>query len=100
MKLQSHETEPAGKWFTENNEMRRDPTCQRIEQLIVDNHLKQIAVSKQWRAWETLFQDPEDGRYWERTYPEGELQGGGPPRLQCISAEEAKQKYGDLVVIV
>jgi hypothetical protein len=99
MKLQPHEAELIGKWTNENNEMRGDSTCQRIEHLIAGNHLTQIAVSKQWGAWETLFRDPNDGRYWERTYPQGELQGGGPPRLRCLSAEEAKQKYGDVVVI-
>ena len=99
MKLQPHETELVGKWSRENDVVRGDSTCERIEQLIANNHLKQIAVSKQWGAWETLFQDPDDGRYWERTYPQGELQGGGPPRLQCLSPEMAKQKYGDLVAI-
>ena len=98
MKLQPHETELIGSWISENNEMHCDATCQRIEQLVAGNHLKQIAVSKQWGSWETLFQDPGDGRYWERTYPQGELQGGGPPRLLCLSVSEAKRKYGDVVV--
>lgn len=98
MRLGLHETELVGKWILEKNEVRCDATCQRIEQLIAANHLKQIAVSKQWGAWETLFQDPDDGRYWERTYPEGELQGGGPPRLAWLSRDDAKRKYGDIVV--
>ena len=32
-------------------------------------------------------------RLCERTYPQGEMQGGGPPRLRVLSEEEARQKY-------
>jgi len=98
VKLLPQETELIGKWVEQGQEVRRDTTCERIERLIAD-HLKQIAVSEQWGAWETLFQDPDDGRYWERTYPQGELQGGGPPQLRCLSADEAKRKYGDVVAV-
>jgi hypothetical protein len=96
MKLQRHETDLVGKWIVEDNKVHRDVTCERIEQLTT-SHLRQVAVSPKWGAWETLFQDPDDNRYWERTYPQGELQGGGPPRLRCLSANEAKMKYGDAV---
>ncbi|MBE7540272.1 MAG: hypothetical protein HS122_17900 [Opitutaceae bacterium] len=92
MKPQPHETDLVGKWIVEGEKVRGDPTCERIEWL-TSHHLREIAVSKQWGAWETLYQDPDDGRYWERTYPQGELQGGGPPRLAVIAAEEAKKKY-------
>ena len=96
MKLQPHETELTGKWIADGQEVHRDATCERVERLVAD-HLKQIALSEQWGAWETLFQDPDDGRYWERTYPQGELQGGGPPQLRCLSADEARRKYGNAV---
>lgn len=92
MKLQSNESLLAGSWVLVNNEMHGDATCERIEWLVA-NELKKIASSTQWGDWETLFQDPSDGRYWERTYPQGNLQGGGPPQLQVISPEEAKAKY-------
>jgi hypothetical protein len=98
MKLQAHETELTGKWVAHGQEVRRDAICERIEMLVSD-HLKQIAVSKEWGAWETLFQDPDDGRYWERTYPQSELHGGGPPQLRCLSADEARRKYGDVVAL-
>lgn len=96
MKLLPNETELTGRWIVEGQEVRRDATCERIEWLIA-HHLVQIAVSKQWGAWETLFQDPDDGRFWERTYPQGELQGGGPPQLRCLSVDKARRKYGDVV---
>ncbi len=45
-------------------------------------------------GWETLFQEPSDGRYWERTYPHGDLRGGRPARLQLIPREKAKKLFG------
>jgi hypothetical protein len=56
MKLQCHEIKLVGNWITEDGEARRDETCERIDQLI-RSHLKEIAVSKQWGAWETLSSD-------------------------------------------
>ncbi len=93
MKLLSSETELIGKWVERGGQVCRDEVCERIE-LLITNHLKEIAMSEQWGAWETLFQDPDDGRYWERTYPQGELQGGGPPQLRYLPFGEACEKYG------
>jgi hypothetical protein len=45
-------------------------------------------------GWDQLFIDPRDGRYWELTFPQGNLFGGGPRRLRHLSAEEAAEKYG------
>jgi hypothetical protein len=42
--------------------------------------------------------DPDDGRYWERTYPQSEKHGGGPPQLKCLTFQEASKKYGVSVV--
>lgn len=92
MKLQPNDHVLTGSWIYANNGMRGDAVCERIEWLL-KNQLKKIASSPQWGDWETLFQDPSDGRYWERTYPHGDLQGGGPPQLQVISEGEAKSKY-------
>lgn len=38
--------------------------------------------------------DKNDGRYWERIFPHGELQAGGPPALRVIAYENAVSKYG------
>jgi hypothetical protein len=61
------------------------------------HRLENIADSAISGAWETLYRDPSDGRYWERTYPSGELHGGGPPALRCMTADEARRKYGAVV---
>ena len=96
MKLNLQETELIGRWVVESGQVRADSTCERI-QWLTSHYLKKVAISKQWGAWETLFQDPDDGRYWEQTYPLGHMHGGGPPSLKCISKEQAKAKYGDEV---
>jgi len=92
VKLKASETDLVGKWITVYGRVRGDHVCERIEWLTAQ-HLRKIAVSKNWGGWETLFQDPDDGRYWERTYQQSELHGGGPPRLTMLLAMEARRKY-------
>jgi Immunity protein 27 len=89
MKLRPSETELVGKSVMVDGLVRRDETCNRIEWLTT-NHLEQVAVSKQ-SGVETLFKNPDDGRYWERTYPLSEMHGSGPPRLSTLSFEQARQ---------
>jgi hypothetical protein len=76
MKLLPHETELTGKWDVEGREVHRDATCERIEQLIA-SYLKQIAVSKEWGAWETLLQDPEMGAIGSAPIPRMNLKAAG-----------------------
>src|SRR5260221_14466140 len=97
MKLSPEETVLVGKWVMEHGQTRADSTCERIQWLTAQ-HLRHIATSKQWGAWETLFQDPDDRRYWERTYPQSELHGGGPPTVRYLSKDEVRQKYGDDII--
>ena len=92
MKLEKHEKDLVGKWTVQGARVLADATCERIAWL-VDNCLNRIAVNKQCGDWETLYQDPDDGRYWERTFPQGEMQGGGPPQLTVMSEEAARTKY-------
>ncbi len=80
----------------ENERARGDAVCERIEWLVAQ-HLQKITDSPEFGAWETLYCDPEDGRYWERTYPQGEMHGGGPPQLKCLTSREASEKYGAAV---
>jgi|SRR5688572_10799657 hypothetical protein len=81
-----------GQWVFDGQSMRADEACARIEAL-TSEVLEKVAISRENGAWETLFRDPRDGRLWERTYPEGDLQGGGPPRLAAISVEDARNRY-------
>src|ERR1700740_3069555 len=91
-KLKPGEVELVGKWITVNGQVHPDETCERIQWLTA-HHLRKVATSKQWGDWETLFEDHDDGRFWERTYPNGEMQGGGPPRLSILNPEQAQVKY-------
>lgn len=91
-----NETEITGKWFMSHGRAVADETCQRIVDL-TNGYL--LEVCRDSSGWDTLYRDPNDGRFWELIYPQGDLQGGGPPQLRCLLADEAKGKYGgDLAV--
>lgn len=92
MKLNPEDNELTGRWVFDGSANRGDFICERIEWLI-RHELKRLANSSQWGDWEILFVDPSDGRYWELTYPQGDMQGGGPLQLQVLSAADARTKY-------
>jgi Immunity protein 27 len=73
IKLQPNEQILTGRWSVEDGHARADVICDRIDWLIA-HHLQKVADSPQSGAWETLYKDPDDGRYWERSYPQGEMQ--------------------------
>lgn len=59
--LSSVETLIEGKWLFDGKTMHANEACKRIEWL-VNHKLKELAVNGD--AWESLYQDPNDGRYW------------------------------------
>jgi hypothetical protein len=79
-----------GKWIRVGSKVDGDEACQRIDTL-VETHLAKVGVAS--CGWDTLYRDPEDGRYWELVYLNGDWHGGGPPTLRCLSEDEARQKY-------
>ena len=92
MRLKPDEEILTGRWLFDGQVTRGDVVCERIARL-TQHELQKLASSPQWGDWEILYVDPSDGRYWELTYPQGDLQGGGPPQLQVLSAAEARIKY-------
>ena len=88
--IYSNETEFAGSWLLENGNVKDDNVSMRIKDLIV-NYLSEIAMTDD--GWQRLYQDPNDGRYWELSYPHSDWEGGGPPSLKNISQLEDKNKY-------
>jgi hypothetical protein len=58
MKPKPEETELIGEWVFAEGKINGDATCERVEWLTA-NYLKKVAGS----GWETLYVDPEDGRF-------------------------------------
>ena len=91
MELQANETLLDGNWFVQNGRVVVDDVSKQIEWLIKSS-LERLADDSS--GWDTLYRDPQNGRFWECTYPHSEMHGGGPPRLKVISPEIAFKKYG------
>jgi immunity protein 27 of polymorphic toxin system len=91
LNLKPIETDLTGQWAMIDGQMMADDTSARIDWL-VKHALTEIATD--FSGWDVLYRDPKDGRYWELTYPQSEMHGGGPPRLRYMPDEEAKKKYG------
>jgi hypothetical protein len=89
-KLDKSETILRGAFIFQNNKVIADEVSKRIEYLTT-NYLKTVGTSG--GGWETLYIDDNDSRYWELSYPDGEMHGGGPSTLVCLSLEEATKKY-------
>jgi len=91
LNLSKEETELRGAWITRDGQVFADEICKRIDRLIA-NYLNRICADSS--GWDLLLCDPNDGRYWERTYPHSEMHGGGPPMLRVLSLAQAQSKYG------
>ena len=91
MRLGPDDIDLVGGWVLADGVVHGDSTCERIKRVIA-NELRELARAE--GGWSTLYEDLEDGRLWELTYPQSEMHGGGPPRLTWISRETAEAKYG------
>ena len=91
--LKKDETLLKGQWEIHSGRMMQDRISDRI-QWLTESVLREVSVDGD--KWTALYQDPQDGRYWELSYPLGHMQGGGPPVLQVISESEARKKYDGL----
>jgi hypothetical protein len=81
LELQPEEPELIGSFVDDQGVIRSDESADRIRWL-TSNSLRKVAVSPTYGAWETLFVDPRDGRYWEQTFPHSEMHGGGAAQAQ------------------
>jgi hypothetical protein len=89
------EKEIIGNWVEKNSQVVEDAACERVKTL-TEHYLVRLGVGEESGGWETLFRDPDDGRFWMRTYPHSEWHGGGPPALIQLSLEEARIKFPNL----
>jgi hypothetical protein len=85
-----------GSWLVQKDRsVIADAVEKRIEWL-TKQKLRHVATESS--GWVTLYRDPRDGRFWELTYPQSEMHGGGPRRLHAISREEAAAKYSHVTI--
>jgi Immunity protein 27 len=94
MEIKPDETDMSGSWIVRGGKVAGDPVTRRIERL-VSKYLHEVGQSD--NGWDTLYRDPVDGRYWELTYPESHMHGGGPPRLTYLSHEQVRERYGNII---
>ena len=78
-----------GRWIFAKGKTVADEAALRIDDLTA-SYLEFVSANDKWSM---LYRDPKDGRLWEQTYPQGEVHGGGPPKLAVISLDEARQRY-------
>ena len=94
MNIDPSQTVLTGRWVERQGRIVADQTCRRIDALV---RINLVEIGRDASGWDVLYRDPSDGRLWELLYPQSELHGGGPPQLRCVTIDDAKQKYGDLV---
>ena len=92
-RIRPEESEIVGRWHVSENAVVPDANCTRIQMLTAE-YLEKIAAAD--GGWSTLYRDPEDGRYWDLTYPHSDWHGGGPPTLIHLTDAEARSKYEEL----
>ncbi|MBL4788999.1 MAG: hypothetical protein JKY60_08080 [Kordiimonadaceae bacterium] len=70
-----------GTWVIENGQVRGDEACDKIKSML-DSELEEIAAKD--GGWTKLYRDKEN-MFWEFSYPQSYMHGGGPPQLERLS---------------
>ena len=81
-----------GSWLFDGIQVKPDKTCARIEGMI--QQFKRLTSRDE--GWTVLYVDSLSGDFWELSYPQSNLHGGGPPRLERRSADEVSARYPEL----
>jgi hypothetical protein len=90
MNLKSTESKIEEEWIPGINGAVTCNESARIDWLI-KNVL--VFITRDESGWDTLYQDPTDGRFWELTYPRSEMHGGGPRLLHALENADAGKRY-------
>jgi Immunity protein 27 len=80
-----------GAWTAQGGRRVANQECEIISHLVKYHFLK---VGEREEGWTVLYRDPTNDTFWERTYPQGEMHGGGPPTLTQLSEGEVRLHYG------
>jgi len=88
------ENKIVGKWILKDGKIIGDKNNQLIEQMI-ENEL--VEISRKDGGWTVLYKSSIDNNYWELTFPQSELHGGGPKTLERLSFEDISTKYGNIL---
>jgi hypothetical protein len=81
-----------GNWLFDGKQVVGDEGCKQIDAILPTLTF----VASRDGGWARLYRDDELALFWELTYPQGELHGGGPPRLESYSLEEVRANYPQL----
>jgi hypothetical protein len=73
-----------GSWKDVNGRVVADENCDIIERIISE---KLVYLADDKSGWNKLYINNIDKSLWELTYPEGDLQGGGPPTLTRVKKD-------------
>ena len=87
-KLKIEESPLIGQWIILEGQVIGDEACKRIEWAI-ENELEEVCSDAS--GWETVYRNFDQSQYWLLSYPQSELQGGGPPKLESIGTNEVKK---------
>ena len=79
-----------GSWVVKDSKVVTDAVGQEIEDRL--RKYSRLAKSKDG-DWAILYIDRELNEFWELTYPQSHLHGGGPKALSRITEEEANLRY-------
>jgi hypothetical protein len=82
-----------GKWIPQGDRTVADEACAWIKRL-TSEVFRQVAERE--GGWRVLYVDPSTGSYWELTYPESQMHGGGPPMLTRLDPDEVQTYYPQL----
>jgi len=52
-----------------------------------------IKVATDESGWDILYKEKSSNKYWELTYPNSEMHGGGEPLVSLLSLEDVKLKF-------
>jgi len=96
MKLKREENLIEGGFtYSHSSGFQKDFNSQRIDWLITE-YLTKISTDES--GWFILYVDPEDGRYWEFSYPTSEYHGGGAPQLKLLESDKIRAKYPEISI--